>query len=58
MLIPLDASLLNNPGSGFYVTTSLLEEQEDNIKLTGVYKEKKPSNVKSFLFVFLFWMII
>ena len=29
MLIPLDASLLNNPGSGFFVTTSLLDEQDN-----------------------------
>ena len=28
MLIPLDASLLNKPGSGFFVTTSLLDEHE------------------------------
>ena len=30
MLIPLDASLLNNPGSGFFVATSLLEEHENS----------------------------
>ena len=36
MLIPLDASLLNNPGSGFFVATSLLEEQEkSNVDGTG-----------------------
>lgn len=33
-------------------------EQEDNIKLTGVYKEKKPSKVKSFLFVLLLVFLI
>ena len=37
MLIPLDASLLNNPGSGFFVGTLLLEEQENN----NVDKSKK-----------------
>ena len=31
MLIPLDASLLNSPGSGFFVTTSLFDEHEKSI---------------------------
>lgn len=33
-------------------------EQEENIKLTGIYKEKKPSNVKTFLFIVLLLFLI
>lgn len=33
-------------------------QEENNIKITGVYKERKQSNVKSFLFVFFLMVLI
>jgi hypothetical protein len=39
MLIPLDASLLNKPGSGFFVATSLFEEHEKSISNKNKYFE-------------------
>ena len=33
-------------------------QQEENINITGVYKERKQSNVKSFLFVFFLIVLL